>query len=100
MTTDLTKPTPTVVKVSRVPNVSAGDLSKADTVTGYLVDVEGNDLQSPEIGKPICLAGDVKDEPWLFRTDDVYRVEVYEAGWKIMTEKGVIYTVENQRQYQ
>jgi hypothetical protein len=97
MSHDLTKTEPNLVKVTRKPK-GPGDLNPIEHFVGYLVDVEGNDIESPEVGQPIYLTGDeAKDLPWLFATDPIYSMEVYATHWAVVTEQGVHFDIENER---
>jgi hypothetical protein len=94
---DLSKIEPNLVKVTR-RRKGPGDLNPVEHFVGYLVDFEGNNVNTPEVGQPIYLSGeDKQDEPWLFATDPVYRLEVYATHWSVTTEKGDRYDIENDR---
>lgn len=88
---------PNVVKVTRLSK-GPGDLGPVEHFVGNLCDVEGNDIETPEVGRPIYLSGDSKaDLPWLFASDPIYRLEVYEDHWLVLTEQGTRYEIRNDR---
>lgn len=88
---------PNLVKVTRLPK---GPSDATEHFVGHLVDELGNNLETPEIGYPIYLGGEDTDEPWLFATDNVFRLHVYMTHWLVETDSGVKYEIRNDRQVQ
>lgn len=89
---------PTVVKITRLQLPS--DLSPVEHFIGLLVDEKGGHMLAPEIGKALFLAGDKSKLPWLFRTDTIYSIQVFNKSWLITTENGARFLVENEREFQ
>jgi hypothetical protein len=88
---------PNLVKVTRLQKGLA-DMSPKEHFVGHLVDEFGNDLESPEIGQPICLTGDdAGDQPYLFKTDPIWRMHVFATYWLVMTESGTQYEIRSDR---
>lgn len=88
---------PNLVKVTRLSKGPA-DMSPKEHYVGHLVDQYGNDLETPEIGLPICLTGDdCGDAPYLFKTDAIWRMHVFATYWLVMTESGTQYEIRNER---
>jgi hypothetical protein len=92
---------PNVVKVTRIRK-GPGDIGPREQFIGHLVDEYGRDLETPQIGEPIYLSGEDArdDQPWLFRSDTVFRLHVFMTHWRVLTENGTEYQIECERSVQ
>jgi hypothetical protein len=87
---------PNLVKVTRLRK-GPGDSNPKEHFVGHLVDEYGNDLETPEIGQPICLTGEeAGDHPYLFKTDPIWRMHVFATYWLVMTESGTQYEIKSE----
>jgi hypothetical protein len=84
-------PSPLLVKVSRLeasPQVK-GKLITKEMVEGYMVDSQGQFVESPAIGQPIILSKTSDVINLDFETPPVNYIEIHEAKWLVQTDIGV-----------
>lgn len=93
---DLRDTPPNLVKVTRIRR-GPSDQCPSESYTGFLVDEYGDNMDSPEIGTGVYVAGQDSKQPWIFASDPVYRVEVYETHWVVITDKGSRYEISHDR---
>ncbi len=90
------KRNPNIVRVTCIRR-GGFEIHPKEQFVGFMVDEAGNDMETPEVGTPLFLAGDDSNRPWLFATDPVYRLDIYPEHWDVITESGVFYEVTNER---
>lgn len=95
------EPFPTPVNVMRIPRGPSDLNGKIEKIRGYLVDESGNDLDTPKVGIPICLGGEVREKKPLFKSAGKV-VQIDTSGeddydWIVLTDDGHLYIIENDR---
>jgi hypothetical protein len=97
--TNIKRTEPVTVRVTRLLKEDKADLESPEHYIGYLVNEWGHPVESPEVGSPIFLSGQGSQQPWIFSTDTVSRIEVYNGQWIVDTEFNHAYLVENARDF-
>jgi hypothetical protein len=92
---DQLKALPLVVKITRVKHQMEIP-GPEEHFVGFLVNEKGEPVESPALGEPIYLGGS-DTRPWLFKTDNIYSLDVCDEQWVALTEQGVTYIIENSR---
>jgi hypothetical protein len=88
---------PTLIKLKRLKRGLA-DFEEEQSYIGYLTNALGINVPTPIIGEPIYLCGDESPD-WMFASDPVYRLDTFDAFWRVVTEKGEVYEIENARHF-
>lgn len=96
----LVKAEPLPIRVAPIVVDSRGNRIPTKVYEGYLVDTEGNFLDSPICGKPLCAVGSLEAD----RIDCLTRnivdiVHDVNGGWTVRTENDILVEVKNNRRY-
>jgi hypothetical protein len=95
-------PSPTMVTITRVPKGPSDMVAHLEKIVGFLVDEEGDDVETPCPGTAICVGGTKKEKPLFRSASKILTVDTNneETEWLCMTDDGHLYFIEAERKLQ